>query len=155
MKNLPKNQAAFTLIELIVVIVILAILAAFTIPRFRKLDNETHLAQLEALASSLRSAAVLAHSTQIANNLNLNDPITMEGHVVEMKNGYPAATIKGISETQSPSQPASFSVSITTDNTVIFTLDETPPPHTNCYITYTPAQTSTPPSITITSTGCS
>lgn len=81
------RQSGFTVIELVVVITILGILAAFAIPRFAALDQQARIAARDALAGSVRSGAALAHAMWLAQNQT--SPITMEGRVITFANGYP------------------------------------------------------------------
>jgi MSHA pilin protein MshA len=86
--NSKVNQRGFTLIELVVVITILGILAAFAIPRFTRMEGQARAATVEALAGSLRSSSALAHAMWLASGQLAT--VTLEGGVViTMANGYP------------------------------------------------------------------
>ena len=61
-----RIQGGFTLIELVVVVTILGILAAFAVPRFASLEGQARLASTQALAGSVRSGASLAHALWLA-----------------------------------------------------------------------------------------
>ncbi len=54
-----KQQAGFTLIELVMVIVILGILAAFAIPKYQDLTTEAKASACKGLAGSLTSSAAI------------------------------------------------------------------------------------------------
>jgi MSHA pilin protein MshA len=83
------RSKGFTLIELVVVITILGILAAFAVPRFVALEGQARSASVQALEGSLRSAASLARGMAMASG---NPPtVTMEGNVITLVNGYPNA----------------------------------------------------------------
>ena len=86
-----KKQNGFTLIELVMVIVILGILAAFALPRFADLGGEARQATLEGAKGSVKSAAAIAHSKWLA--AGKSSPITMEGSTdIDMSDeGYPQA----------------------------------------------------------------
>ena len=84
----------FTLIELVVVITILGILAAFAIPRFISLDAQARSATVTGLAGTVRSAAALARGMSMATGNS--STVTMEGQAVALANNYPDASAAGI-----------------------------------------------------------
>jgi MSHA pilin protein MshA len=90
-----SNSRGFTLIELVVVITILGILAAFAVPRFIALDTQARIATVNGLAGAAKSAAALARSLAMATG----NPATvaMEGAAsVTLTNNYPDGTATGI-----------------------------------------------------------
>ena len=91
-----RIQGGFTLIELVVVVTILGILAAFAVPRFASLEGQARLASTQALAGSVRSGASLAHALWLAQGDPSSAEVAMEGQPIRMTFGYPdAVTIEG------------------------------------------------------------
>jgi MSHA pilin protein MshA len=84
------EQRGFTLIELVVVIVILGILAAFAVPRFMGLENKARAASVQAIAGSMESAESMAHGVWEASGSPAT--ILVNGSSITMTNGYPDYT---------------------------------------------------------------
>jgi MSHA pilin protein MshA len=143
------EQSGFTLIELVVVITILGILAAFAIPRFASLEGQARLAATQSLAGSIRSGAALAHAVWLANGSPAG-PVTMEGQNVAMAFGYPSATAAGIQNTLV--EFTGFAVSTPVAGTRRFTkTSSTGVAIPTCYVDYiAPAAANQAPQVVVT-----
>lgn len=94
--NKQFRQHGFTLIELVIVISILGILAAFALPRFADLSSDARRATLNGALASARAGAAIAHSAQLAAGGATGASVTLEGTAVTMINRYPTADAAGI-----------------------------------------------------------
>ncbi len=141
-----RNESGFTLIELVVVISILGILAAFAIPRFISLEKEARVSTTQSLAGSVRSSAALAHGLWLAQSSPAT--VDMEGSTITIANGYPTAAT--IDDTLADFTGYSFAGGATG----VFTKDGSPTP-ANCSVTYTPpAAAGQAPTVAAVVTGC-
>ena len=128
-------QSGFTLIELVMVIVILGILAAFALPKFADLSGDAELATIQAAAGAVRSASGIARAAYLAGGSS-GLSVTLEGTSYAITNGYPDADI-----IDAISGLEGFSSSVDTGVATI-TLDS----NTDCSFTNTEASgPSTPP----------
>lgn len=94
----PTREAAFTLIELIVVIAILGILSATVLPRFVNLRRDAILATMDGILGALNSAATLTYAKASVAGVaaQASATLTIDGTTVDLVYGYPAGTAGGI-----------------------------------------------------------
>jgi len=141
----------FTLIELVVVITILGILAAFAIPKFIALDTQARAATVNALAGTVKSAAALARSLGMATGNPAS--VTMEGSAVAMLNNYPDSPAGGIPNAVNVSNLDFTYAPGASGAAGVWTRVGAPTPAT-CIVTYTPATALLPPTVAATTGGC-
>ncbi len=146
-----KSQASgFTLIELVVVITILGILAAFAVPKFIALDSQARIATINGLAGSVKSAASLARGMAMAmGQSGATGAVTMEGSAVNLANGYPDSTAAGIPMAVNTSA-SDFTY---TPGAASGTWAKVGAPGV-CTVTYTPAPAGGVPGVTTSTAGC-
>ena len=69
-----RMSKGFTLIELVTVIVILGILAVFTLPRFANVTEQAHDASIQGVKGALASSVAIVHAQWVANGQPTADP---------------------------------------------------------------------------------
>lgn len=146
-----QRQSGFTLIELVTVIVILGILAAFAIPRFTGLEAQARTAAVNGLAGSVKSAAALGKALWVANGNATATTVTFEGGqniTTSATTGYPVATAAGIGNTVTDT--ANYNATAN-GNTYTWELTTATTP-ANCKVVYD--NSATPPTTTTTTNGC-
>ncbi len=145
---MDKAQKGFTLIELVVVITILGILAAFAFPRFAALEVEARVAATEGLAGSIRAGSALAHSMFLVNG---GAAVIMEGVTITMVDQYPDGVALGITAALQDITGFNASYALAPN---IATFDTAGGTAGSCTVTYTWAVSPASPTIGINTTAC-
>ena len=145
-----RKQAGFTLIELIMVIAVLGILAAFALPKFADLSKEARIATINGVAAAMRSGSAIAHAAYLAAGSPSTGIVKLEGPSYTLVHGYPAtADILEIAQVA-----AGNGMTATTGSGIAEF-------NASCRVVYTQASANTdtppvitPPTIAVTATGC-
>lgn len=148
-----NRNKGFTLIELVIVIVILGILAAYAVPKYMAIDREARIAVVQGLEGSVRAATDMCYAVANARAL-AGGAVVIDigrGNNVEFTNGYPDATNNGI--VAALADTSGFTVSFVA-NTAVFQKNGAPTP-ANCSVSYIydGGATSTP-AISSSTAGC-
>ncbi len=147
-----SHERGFTLIELVVVITILGILAAFAVPRFIALDSQARTATVNGLAGSVKSAASLARGLAMATGTGAAGTVTMEGQSITLNNYYPDSST--IAKAVNSDNTNDWTFTAGTATTVSTWTKNGSPTPASCEVTYLPATASAPPVIAAVTSGC-
>ena len=82
-----RNQKGFTLIELVVVIVVLGILAAFAVSRYVNMAQQARIAAVNGMAGGLRGAVALVQGQYLVLGLGTTPVTMLDGTTVAVSTG--------------------------------------------------------------------
>ncbi|MCM2680493.1 pilus assembly FimT family protein [Echinimonas agarilytica] len=86
------RERGFTLIELTAVLVMVAIVSSFAVPRFTDTHKSAVESNLEAMRGALSSAVDLVHmKAQIEGKISGSDSVDVGGTTISIFDGYPIA----------------------------------------------------------------
>lgn len=147
-----RRTRGFTLVELVVVVVVLGVLAAFAVPRFLSLEREARVAAVESLAGALRSTAyqvrALCMTTPGCPTGSASWQGTLGGRQYWLNYGWPDAgdELNG-RQVDALVEYAGFRASIVGNPSVRFVRDDAPDP-LRCSVQYFDAW-HTPPTMRV------
>ena len=149
----------FTLIELVVLIVLLGILAAFAVPRYMNVSTQARIATLTALAGTLHSTAhqvrALCLVTSGCDLTSSSWQGTLAGKNYWLNYGWPDSGDElGTRQIDALIDYAGFRAYLVGPPNTRFVRDDAPTPN-NCSVTYNDAYYNPPNySLTIVTNGC-
>lgn len=161
-----RRRSGFTLIELVVVLLILAIVSAVALPRFVNIGGEARRAKAEALNGSIRAAAQVVRAAALAKGRTEAGPgglshVDVDGATIQTNHGYPEASDAGILLAANISAEDKVTVvggGAAPGSSITIRIDGAPDP-AQCRIVYTApnhaaSPTITAPTIELATSGC-
>ncbi|AWP24854.1 hypothetical protein C4901_01730 [Acidiferrobacter sp. SPIII_3] len=162
---MKRQQAGFTLIELVVVIIILGILAAVALPKFMGLSTDARVSVVSGMTGSVAEAADMVHAlAEVQGQVGATGKVALPGGTTTITTayGYPDATATGIlaslqDSAAKPTQTFPFTFTAgsgTTPATFAYTAVGGTA-NSTCEASYqAPAATGATPTVGTTTTGC-
>ena len=151
------------MVELVVVIILLAILAAFLVPRLLNLGTSARVATVQNFAGSLQAAVTLVHGACVAtpgciSSIPEDKTVVIDGKSFALWANYPNGGIPlGVGSADMIVDSSGFQVSSGGTSgfiNTIFRLPSAPDP-ANCAVIYTEASSLTvPPTVQSLTSGC-
>lgn len=90
-----KNQAGFTLIELVLVIVLVGVLAAVALPKFVDLGSDARISAIKGVDGAMRSAnTVIYAKAAISNSMGATGSVTISGVSIATAYGFAADALE-------------------------------------------------------------
>jgi MSHA pilin protein MshA len=151
----PRRLSGFTLIELVVVLLVLAIASAVALPRFLNLGTEARRAKAEALNGSIRAAAQVVRAAALARGRTEAGPgglshVDIDGATIQTNHGYPEASAAGILQAAKISTEDEVTIiggGVHPGSSITIRIDGAPDP-ARCQIVYTSPNHAASPTIT-------
>ena len=101
-----KQQAGFTIIELIVVIALLGILGAVALPRFINVTEDAHRASVQGTAGAFASAVALVRAQAIVENTSQGNTLAIDGNNIIVNAQRAPVNTNGTAITNATTAPA-------------------------------------------------
>ena len=94
-KNMENNQAGFTLIELVLVIVLVGVLAAVALPKFVDLGSDARISAIKGVDGAMRSAnAVIYAKAAVSNSMGASSSVSVGGVSIATTYGFAADALE-------------------------------------------------------------